>query len=60
MSITGVDTEGALPDPVSVIAIEILSEVEGGALVPPKNAGTSWVKSCLISEVTTELQDQKL
>jgi len=53
ISIAGVGTRGALFDPVSMIVTEVLSEVEGGALVPPKSIEASWVKSCLISEVTT-------
>jgi len=29
----------------------VLSKIKGGALVPPKSIGASWVRSCLISEV---------
>ena len=38
MSITSVGIEGVLPDLVSTIAIETLSAVEGGTLVPSKSA----------------------
>ena len=39
MSIASVDIEGVLPDLISTIAIETLSTVEGGTLVPSKSAG---------------------
>ena len=39
MSIAGVGTERVLSDPVSTIAIETLSVVEGETLVPSKGAG---------------------
>jgi len=54
ISIAGVSTRRTLPDPVSMIVTEELSEIEGGAIVPPKNTRASWLKSCLISKVTTE------
>ena len=44
---------GALLDPISMTVIGVLLEVKGGALVPPKSTGASWIRSCLISEVTT-------
>jgi len=52
MSITGIGTRGALPDPLYMITIETLSEVEGGTFIPPKSAGAGWAESCLISKVT--------
>jgi len=58
--VAGISTGKVLPDPVFTIAIETLSEVEGGTLVPLKSAGVGWVESCLISKVTTGLQDWEL
>ena len=60
MPIASVGTGRVLLDPVSMIAIETLSKVKGGTLVPPKTAGAGWVKSCLISEVTTRALDWEL
>ena len=37
MSIAGVGAKGVLANPVSTFAIETLSAVEGGKLVPPKS-----------------------
>ena len=52
MSINGVGDGGALPDPVSIIVVMVLSEGGGDALVPPRSTGASWTIYCLISEVT--------
>ena len=41
MSVAGSDTERVLLDPFSMIAIETLSEVEGGIFVYPRSAGAS-------------------
>jgi len=49
----GVGTGGTLPDQISTMVTEVLSEIKGGALVPLKSTGVRWVKSCLIFEVTT-------
>ena len=41
MSMADVGTEGALPDPVSTMVIEVLSKVKGGTFLPPRSIGAS-------------------
>ena len=57
MSITGASTGRALPDPVYIIVVMVLSEGGGDALVPPRSTGASWTIYCLISEVTTRASE---
>jgi len=42
ISVTGIGTREALPDPVPTMMVVVLSQGVDGALVPPRSTGASW------------------
>jgi len=60
MSIADIGSGGALPNPVSTIVTEVLSEVEGGALVPLKVQVQVDLEIASSPRSPQELQDRDL